>query len=63
MFQPNSTMTMEKDIHVYITTLNPVHELTDHSSIIASDGHIEADLQKRMSKTSMSFGRLQDGLD
>ena len=53
MFQPNSTMTMEEDINVDETTLG---------SIIASDGHIEAELQKRMSNASMSFGRLRERL-
>ena len=60
MFQPNSTMTMEEDINVDETTLNPVKELTYLGSIIASDGHIEAELQKRMSKVSMSFGHLRE---
>ena len=62
MFQPNSTMTMEEDINVDETTLNPVKEFTYLGSIIASDGHIEAELQKRMSKPSMSFGRLRERL-
>ena len=44
MFQPNSTMTMEEDIHVDETTLNHVKELTYLGSIIANDGHIEAEL-------------------
>ena len=43
MFQPNSTMTME-DINVDETTLNRVKELTYFGSIIASDGHIKAEL-------------------
>ena len=58
MFQPNSTMTMEEDINVDKTTLNHVKEFTYLGSILASDGHIEAELQKRMSKTSMPFGPL-----
>ena len=62
MFQPNSTMTMEEDIIVDETTLNPVKEFTYLGSIIASDGHIEAELQRRMSKASMSFGRLRERL-
>ena len=62
MFQPNSTMTMEEDINVDETTLNPVKELTYLDSIIASNGHIEAELQKRMSKASVSFGRLRERL-
>ena len=62
MFQPNSTMTMEEDINVDETTLNHVKEFTYLGSIIASDGHIEAELQKRMSKASMSFGCLRERL-
>ena len=60
MFQPNSTMTMEEDINVDETTINHVKKFTYLGSIIASDGHIEAELQKRMSKASMSFGRLRE---
>ena len=37
-------------------------EFTYLVSIIARDGHIEAELQKRMSKASMSFGRLRERL-
>ena len=62
MFQPSSTMTMEEDINVDEATLNPVKEFTYLGSIIASDGHIEAELQKRMSTASMSFGRLRERL-
>ena len=60
MFQPNSIMTMEEDINVDETTLNPVKEFTYLGSIISSNGHIEAELQKRMSKASMLFGRLRE---
>ena len=56
MFQTNSTMTMEEDINVDETVI----EFTYLGSIIASDGHIGAELQKRMSKTIMSFGRLRE---
>ena len=62
MFQPNSKMTMEEDNNVDETTLNPVKEFTYLGSIIASDSHIDAELQKRMSKASMSFWRLQERL-
>ena len=62
MFQTNSTTTMEEDINVDDTTPNPVKEFTYLGSIIAKDGHIEAELQKRMSKASMSFGRLCERL-
>ena len=62
MFQPNSTMTMEEDINVDETRLTHVKEFTYLGSIIASDGHIEAELQKRMSKASMSFWRLRERL-
>ena len=61
MFQPNSTMTIE-DINVDKTTLNPVKDCAYLGSIITSDGRIEAELQKRMSKASMSFGRLRERL-
>ena len=59
IFQPNSTTTMKEDINVDETTLNHVKKITYLGSIIASDGHIEAELQKRMSKASMSFGHLR----
>ena len=62
VFQPNSTITMEKDINIDETTLTHVKEFTYLGSIIASNGHIEAELQKRMSKASMSFGRLRERL-
>ena len=62
MFQPNSTMTTEEDINVDETTLNHVKEFTYLGSIITSDCHIEAELQKRMSTASMSFGRLRERL-
>ena len=62
MFQPNYTTTMEEDITVDETTLNPVQEFTYLGSIIAIYGHIEAEQQKRMSKASMSFGRLRERL-
>ena len=55
-------MTMEEDINVDETTLNHVKEFTYLGSIIASDGHIDEELQKRMSKASMSFGRLRERL-
>ena len=62
MFPPNSSVAMEEDINVDETILNHMKELTYLGSIIASDGHIEAELQKRMSKASMSFGRLRERL-
>ena len=62
MFQPNSTTTMEEDINVDETTLNPVKQFTYLGSIIERDGHIAAVLQKRMSKASMSIGRLRERL-
>ena len=51
---------MEEDIDVDETPLNPVKEFTYLVSIIARDGHIESELQKRMSRASMSFGRLHE---
>ena len=53
---------MEENINVDETTLNHVKEFTYLGSIIASDGHIVAGLQKRMSKASMSFGSLRERL-
>ena len=58
MFQPNSTITMEEDINVDETTLIHVKEFPYLGSIKASDCQIEAELQNKMSKASMSFGRL-----
>ena len=62
MCQPNSTKTSEEDINVDDTTLTPVQELTYLDSIVARDAHIDAELQKIMSKASMTFGRLQERL-
>ena len=64
MFQPNSIMTMEEDIIVDETTLNHAKEFTCLGSIIASDGHIEAELQKTLTQSniSMSFGCLRERL-
>ena len=59
MLQPNSTTTMEEDISVDETTLKHVLEFTYLASILAGDGHIEAELQNIMSQASMSFGRLR----
>ena len=56
--QPNSRPTENEAINVDDTTLNPVQEFTYLSSIIARDGHNEAELQNIMSKAIMSFGRL-----
>ena len=53
---------MEEDINVDDTTPNHVKEFTHLGSIIARDCHIEAELQKRMSKDIMSFGRLRERL-
>ena len=62
MFQPNSTTTMEEEIIVDDTTINLVQEFAYLGSIIARDGHIETELQKKMSKASMSFGRIRERL-
>ena len=55
-------MTMEEDFNVDATTLNPVKEFTYLGSILANDDHFEAELQKIMSKASMSFGCLRERL-
>ena len=60
MFKPNSTTTMEDDINVDDTTVNHVHKFTKLGSIIARDGHIEAELHKSMSEASMSCGCLRE---
>ena len=49
-------MTMEEDINVDEPTLNHVKELTYFGSILASDVHIEAELQKRMSMSVCHSG-------
>ena len=59
MFQPKSTMAMEEDINVDETTINPVEEFSYLGSIIASHGHIEAELQKRMSKPVYHTGAFE----
>ena len=41
----------------------PVQEFMYLGSIIARDGHIKTELQKRMSKTSMSFRLLRKRLN
>ena len=48
-------MTMEEYINVDETTQKPVKLFTYIGSIIASDGHIETELHKRMSEASMTF--------
>ena len=57
MFQPNS---MKEDINVEETTPNSVQEFTYLGSMIARDSHIEEELQKIMSKASISFGCLRE---
>jgi len=44
------------------TTLNSVQEFTYLGSTIVRDGRIEAEIQRRMSKASMCFGRLREKL-
>ena len=46
---------MEKNINVDETTLDPVKEFTYPGSIIARDGHIEAELQKRMAPSGKTL--------
>ena len=60
MFQPNSTTAIEEAINVDDTTINHVHEFTYLNSIIARDGHIEAEPQNIMSKAILCFGRLRE---
>ena len=58
LYQPNSTRTREEDIMVDGNKLNSVPEFTYLGSTISSDGHIDAEIQRRMAKASASFGRL-----
>ena len=62
MFKPNSTTAREEGVNIDDTTPNPVQELKYNGSIIGRDGHIEAELQKRMSKAIMYIGRLRERL-
>ena len=62
MFQPNSITAREEDINVDDTTVNPARDFRYLGSIIARDGHIESELQTRMSLTSTSLGDLQERL-
>ena len=52
-------MTMKEDINVDETTLNHVKEFTYLGSIIANDGHIDAELQKRMQKPVCHSGAFE----
>ena len=52
-------MTIEKDINVDETTLNPVKEFTYLGSIIASDGHIEAELQRECQRPVCHLGAFE----
>ena len=58
LYQLNSTKTQELDITVDGNKLNTVQEFSCVGSIISSDGYINAEIQRRMSKASTSFGRL-----
>ena len=56
LYQPNSTRTREEDIMVDGNKLNSVLEFTYLDSTISSDGCIDDEIQRRMAKTSASFG-------
>ena len=62
MFQSISTTTRENVINLDDNTLNRVQEFTYLDSIIARDGHIEAEIQKKLSKASMYLGCLRERL-
>ena len=62
LYQPNSTRTREEDIMVDGNKLNSVLEFTYLGSTISSDGCIDDEIQRRMAKTSASFGRLRQRL-
>ena len=54
LYQTNSTRTREEDIMVEGNKLNSVLELTYLGSIISSDGCIDDEIQRRMTKASAS---------
>jgi len=54
--------TREMDSMVDGIKLNPVPEFSYLGSIISSDGRIEAEIQRRVAKASLSFGRLRQRL-
>ena len=60
LYQPNSTRT--RDILADGNKLNSVMEFTYLGSTISSDGCIDDEIQRRMPKTSASFGRLRQRL-
>ena len=57
LYQPNSTRTREEDIMVDGNKLNSVLESTYLGSTISSNGCIDDEIQRRMSKASASFGK------
>ena len=61
-FQPNSVQTQEENVQVDGTILNMVDNFTYLGSTISKDGRIDAELQKRMAKASIVFGRLHQRL-
>ena len=62
LYQPNSTRNREQDIMVDGNKLNFVLEFTYLGRTISSNGCIDDDIQRRMSKASASFGRLRQRL-
>ena len=62
LFQPNSTRTREEDIMVDGNKLNSVLEFNYLGRTISSNGCIDDEIQRRMAKTSASFGRLRQRL-
>ena len=62
LYQPNSTRTRDEDIMVDGNKLKSVLELTYIGSTISSNGCIDDEIQRRMTKASASFGRLRQRL-
>ena len=62
LYQPNSTKTREDDIMVDGNKLNTLLEFTYLRSTISSNGRIDDEIQRMMSKASASFGRLRQRL-
>ena len=59
LYQPNSTRTREEDIMVDGNKLNFVLEFTYLGSSISSDRRIDAEIQRRLAKGSVSLSRLR----
>ncbi|KAK2164516.1 hypothetical protein NP493_1410g00014 [Ridgeia piscesae] len=62
LYQRNCTRTLEEEIMVGVNKLNSVLEFTYFGSTISSNGCIDDEIQRTMTKASASFGRLRQRL-